>query len=307
MQPIRKILVPLDGSPVAEQALPLAARVAAATGARLEMVTVHHPVSALALSEVPLDPTTELDTTAGEAAYLTSRAEGVPAQLRLETGTAILEGAVVPALATHVAEAGVDLVVMTTHGRGPVSRFWIGSVADALIRRLHVPILLIRPAEKGGPVPDVPPFQRILIPLDGSTGCLAAIEPAVALGHPVQTEYRLLRVVEPPVVPLAMSAPYPVAPDPLVVDELDQQAREYLNEIAAEFEARGFRARTQVLVQPGPASGILEVADRTGADLVAIATRAASGLERVLLGSVADKVVRGAHQPVLVVPPAATP
>jgi nucleotide-binding universal stress UspA family protein len=88
-------------------------------------------------------------------------------------------------------------VAMSTHGRGPLSRFWLGSVADALMRRLPVPLLLVRPQEGAPDLSEEPPLRRILIPLDGSALAEEVLAPALALGGLVGAEYTLLWVVRP--------------------------------------------------------------------------------------------------------------
>ena len=83
--------------------------------------------------------------------------------------SSLLEGEVVPSFLAHTAETKPDLVVMTTHGRGPLGRFWLGSVADELARVLPVPLLLVRPQAEAEPdLETEPPLRQILIPLDGS-------------------------------------------------------------------------------------------------------------------------------------------
>jgi nucleotide-binding universal stress UspA family protein len=127
--PLRSILVPLDGSPLAEQALPLAASIAQRGGGKLRLILVHE------LPPAPLDPSAarmftsiELATRKSERTYL----RGIQARLR-EGGTRLssavtLTGAPSSALAQHVRELGIDLVVMATHGRGGIRRAWLGSV-----------------------------------------------------------------------------------------------------------------------------------------------------------------------------------
>jgi nucleotide-binding universal stress UspA family protein len=309
MQVIRSILVPLDGSSFAAEALPVAIQLARDTCARLAIATVHARVPALALAtDLPVEDAPAVDATPAEVAYLQSVAAEVAPGLGNAVDIVMLEGPIPEAIAGHVAESDTDLVVMTTHGRGPLSRFWVGSVADGLMRLLHVPMLLLRPGTTSRERPaeaDAPPFRRVLLALDGSPASASAIEPALMLADLSATEFILVRVVEPAIG--TASLPYPVVMELDATDELERQGRAYLDGVAAGMRLRGARVDSLVHVAPSAALGILDVAERERADLIAIGTRAARGLERLMLGSVADKVVRGAHVPVLVVPPGQTP
>jgi nucleotide-binding universal stress UspA family protein len=224
------------------------------------------------------------------------------ANWNLTVTAALLEGSVAETLDRYVAGNGVELVVMTTHGRGGLSRVWLGSVADKLVRRLTVPVLLMRPSEDTKkPVTDIV-FRRILIPLDGSAKAEAALEPALALGTVGDAQYLLLRVVEPRL------------PDYLPVRDLreikedsllgrDLEARRYLRRVMDRLWAKDAKVRTKVYVAGSPALEVLRQADAAGADLIAMATRGAGGVERLLLGSVADKVLSGADIPLLIIRP----
>jgi nucleotide-binding universal stress UspA family protein len=289
----RTILVPLDGSGLAEQAMPLAVSIAQRAHANLRLARVHQPVSHLAPGS------RSKNLAADERSYL----EGVKATAKATAGvpteSALLEGATAPALCRHAAEVKANLMVMTTHGRGPLSRFWLGSTTDELVRHTPVPLLVYRP------VPDEPPpadfrFHRILVPLDGSDVAEEALGPAAEMARLMDARLTFLRVIEP--VPL-------VAPDGLVytppaldaslMDELTEQARAYVDHVAARWQGEGLKVETRVMINDLPTAAVLEAAE--GHDLIALATHGRSRMARLFLGSVADKVVRGAVCPVLVV------
>lgn len=296
----RRILVPLDGSAVAERALPLAGRIARASGAALRLVLVHHatPASAITVPQiVPADY--DAVTRESEESYLGQVAERAGGDGTAVT-TALLEGVVADAIAADVAAAGADLVVMTTHGRGPVSRFWMGSVADELVRTLTVPVLLIRAdAEQDHTMP-----RRILVPLDGSPRAERALEHAAAFARLGGGGLELLQVV-PPIMPVVPDgAPLmPPAPPAQAGDLLVESARAYVERQAEEVRGRGLAARAEVVVDASAAAAIVEVSQRDGIDLVAIATHGAGGLRRAVLGSVTDKVLRTTRRPLLVIRP----
>ena len=299
MPMFQTILVPLDGSKLSEQALPLAQRLAKASGARLELVRVHAPptardvyMEAVAGGALPVS-----DATGDETVYLDERAAETRAE-GLEVNTSLLEGPVAQAI-VHRALVNADLVVMTTHGRGPFSRFWLGSVADELLRILDRAILLIRPTMEPWATAGGPPYRRILLPLDAWDGNTAAVEAAIALGS-TKTEYVLLHVVDVPVPAVAMPIPMDAAAIP--VDALESKAAERLEGIADNLRGRGLTVRTRVEFAGSAAQGILDVAESEAPDLIAMTSRRPGRIERMLLGSVTDKIVRASKEPVLVVP-----
>ena len=126
--PYRSIYVPLDGSPFAEQALPLAGEIARRAGAILQLALVHHPVPALATAlEVPeIEAQLDQEGRAREQTYLNSIVERVRKSVNVPVTGTLLDGAVADALETHLEKTGADLVVITTHGRGPMSRCYDG-------------------------------------------------------------------------------------------------------------------------------------------------------------------------------------
>jgi nucleotide-binding universal stress UspA family protein len=291
-------MVPLDGSPFAEHALPLALGIARKTGARLLLAQVHWPEVFERL--VSLYPAGNPSAGASEQAYLRNTRERLAAVAAVAVETALLEGQVAGALHEEAVRCEADLVVMATHGHGPLSRLWLGSVADELLRRLPMPLLLVRPGAEPADLKQEPLFRRILVPLDGSARAEKVLEPATTLGALGGAEYVLARVIAPvPVVGLDLAG---YAPGGLELPEIERrqaEAHAYLDRIAGRLRGRSLSVRTSVLVRKHAATGILEAAEAHGADLVALATRGHGGFKRLLLGSVADKVIRGAATPVL--------
>jgi nucleotide-binding universal stress UspA family protein len=260
--PLRTLLVPLDGSPLAEQAVPVAAMLAKVTGAKLHFATVAPSLA--------------------EREYLRQNAEAVATTHGVETSTALLQGHAPLALAAYVEEHDVDLVVMTTHGRGGASRLWLGSVADQLLRRTAAPVLLLR---AGRPTPSAG-FHSILVGLDGSPESEAALGPALSLAATTPGSHVVLAQVIEPLVPEIEIGP----------------ATGWLEHLAHRARLKGIPATARVVLGNRVAESIHQLAQTTEADLIVVGTHATRGIERLALGSVADKVVRGADQAVLVVP-----
>jgi nucleotide-binding universal stress UspA family protein len=297
---LRRIIVPLDGSAFAETAIPAAAALARGLRGHLELVMVHSP----ALSGP--SPTAALAQDARirsfEEAYVIQKARSTADAADGPVASSVLDGPVAPTLIEHVRARKADLVVMTTHGRAGLSRFFLGSVADRLVRELHCPILLLPPESPQIPEPGA--AARILIPLDGSAlaasvlGRAAAVLPDAAL--------ELVRVVVLPATPLPPEAGWSVPSE--ILDEELSIAAHYLEDVAATLRARGRVVHTRVLSHWSPAAAIADYAEERHCDLIALATRGESGLQRTLLGSVADKIIRSARLPVLVWnPPAGAP
>jgi nucleotide-binding universal stress UspA family protein len=213
----------------------------------------------------------------------------------------VLEGPVAESVLEFVIARGIDLVVMTTHGRGAFSRFWLGSVTDELARRLPVPMLLVRPGQAGEAPDKVPDLRHILIPLDGTAVAEQVLLPATEVGSLTQADYTLLRVVPPATVigfdaaGVAMGGFTPPAEENLALE-----ARDYLDRVAARLRSQGHPVSTAIAIGQPPALAILAEAQDRGMDLVAMETHGRKGLTRLMLGSVADKVVRGSPLPVLV-------
>jgi nucleotide-binding universal stress UspA family protein len=294
------ILVPLDGSRFGEHALPFALSIARRTRATVQLADVHVPVLHVTGISI-LDSGADEQVKEQEAAYLdetlhrwTAAAPDVP------MSTVFLEGLPADALRQQIEDGKADLIVMTTHGRGPLSRFWLGSVADNLVRTCPVPSLVIRPLDYPPSVEVAAPFRRILIALDGSPLAEQALELGLALGGFMESQFTLLHVVR-PVVSMedARNWPGQVQVDDHLTRQLTDEARCYLEAIAESLRKEGRSVQTQVALQLQPAVAILEEAKERSADLIVLTTHGRSGLKRLLLGSVADKVLRGSTIPVL--------
>src|SRR6202041_168770 len=109
----------------------------------------------------------------------------------------VAEGEVRDVICAQAEAVGADLVVMTTHGRGPLGRFWLGSVADELVRESPVPVLLIRPTEDIVDLTQEPSLKHIMIPLDGTELSEQMLPNAISLGRFLDADFTLVRVVRP--------------------------------------------------------------------------------------------------------------
>lgn len=300
---IRSVLLPLDGSPLAEQAVPWAAAIARRARARLRLALVHRSPS-----PPPLDESTARLYTRIALALRKSEREylrGVATRLKtagdLQVVTATLSGHPAPALQAYARDVGVDLVVMTTHGRGGLQRAWLGSVADQLMRSLEIPLLLVRNDEAGGD--REPTLREVLVPLDGSPRAEAALPPALGVAKLFGAGISLVSAVEP--VPMMVDAPtaFPAALDEELTSIRREAAKDYLEDMVEQVAGLGVAARSSAIVCSTALEGIRAASRGPGIAMIALATHGRGGLRRMVLGSVADKLVRTGDLPVLVTRP----
>ena len=286
----RTVLVPLDGSRRAEQALPYAERLAAAAGARIDLASVVEPARGVDGDEVLGTPA--VDRVEHRRAYLAVVSarlpEGVRGQVRVTTGRA--------ADAVSRMAAGSWLVVLASHGEAGLRRWVLGSVTDRLVRELAGPVCVIRAIDEVTPPPP-PVFRRVVVPLDGSGRAERALPLAVELARALGGTVLLLHAAPRPDETLRVRG-QPVT-DRWAAAMFEWGAN-YLDRVRARLAGEGVAVATAVGVGR-PADVILEEVAARG-DLVVMATHGRTGFTRWALGSIADKVVRAGEAPVVLVP-----
>ncbi len=304
---LRSLLVPLDGSHMGEWSLPLATRVARSTGAELHLAHVH----------VPYEPDHLLSNSSfqwegvdmweydrrhrrQEDEYLHGweerlQGEGATVDARvLDDGARVTEG-----LVEYAGEVGADLIVMTSHGRSGLQRALWGSVADEMIRRTAVPVLVIHPDREEAPSATPLTVDHILVPLDGSPLAESVLGPTKELAAATGARITLTHVVP----DLSYLGPRILGfrPDRLE-PELDG-ALAYLEPLAADLRREGFDAAVHPVVGGEAAVSIASLAEELDAEVIAIATHGYGGAKRTLLGSVTDRLLAATNLPLLVVRP----
>ncbi len=294
---IRTILVPLDGSPFAEQALPWALNVARRAGASLDLVRVHvtYGETTPFSGWPPYDAKLDARAMEQEQLYLAGTAKWLAAVAPVPTTVAVVRGLNTEGILEHLQSQPADLVAMTTHGRGPFSRFFLGSVADYVLRRAEVPVLLVRPTERPRGIVPEPIADNILVPLDGSPVAEQILTPAADMASLLDARCTLVQVME------SGTDPWDRPTGDANLTGREAQIQAYLEKTADSLRAGGISVATRVVRAEQPAQAILEQVGNN--DVIAIATHGRGGVRRLLLGSIADKVIRGAAGPVLVYRP----
>jgi nucleotide-binding universal stress UspA family protein len=282
-----KILVSLDGSAFAEQALLWALPIAERAGGCIELVRGHvlYALRDPAASWCPFDPAEEARWKQEEQCYLDDMVRRIAATSAVPASATLVNAWAADAIARHIEASRPDLVVMATHGRGPFSRFFVGSVADELIRQVAVPVLLTRarePAPK--PLPEAR-VETVLVPLDGSPLAEQVLPAALDLARVMNAGCKLLRVV-------GLSEQNP---------ETTKLAHTYLHAMSRRLREQAVTAEILTVAADQVWEAILKVAEPH--DVIALATHGRGGVQRLLLGSVADKVIRATWNPVLVYRP----
>lgn len=273
-----RILVPLDGSLHAEQALPFAQAIAG-------------PARQLVLLEVGQEPE--------DAFTVHEQHGGSGAQLK----TVIGDPAEQILRVAH--DLSVGMIVMTTHGRGALGRLALGSVADEVARTSPVPVMVIRPTNGMTHEPPLP-IQRLIVPLDGSALAEQALPVAKVLAEWLQLPVHLLTVIgSTNAVMLEVTlAAFDAAHFQESIDELFTEAGERLARHAERLQQAGLTVTWEVL-RGSPYFAIAEAA-RPGDTIVMVSHRR-HGVERWVLGSVAEKLIREGPVPVILVPTGSQP
>lgn len=296
-----EIVVPVDGSTFGELALPRALGIACKSGGEVRLVTVITPLPTAQGSredQVLESERLELANARAERYMADLQKRVILSGCDVPISCHVEVGPVVEGLDTHARSAGADLLVMTTHGWGPLRRAWLGSVADGLLRRTPCPILAIRPREGEELKLEELQSQHLLVTLDGSSESREILPFAKALASTAAARMTLLRVI-PPHFPLSSPFTSHSAHEFQGLDEEESASREALEREAAILREEGFSVEIATVSGVHAPDGILEFAARNEVDVIAMATHGRGGVARLILGSVADKVIRGGNMPVL--------
>jgi len=289
------ILISLDGSKFSEAALPWALEASRRLGVGLDVISVAEPIPTLEYAEW------NLEAERWTSEYVDRIIEDCGDEAGGELTGAGLTGSPLDRILQRAEARDASLIVAATHGRGPLARSWLGSVADGLLRTAATPVLLVRPQEVGDSIdaPE-PAVSHILVPIDGSADSEAALAEARRWTRAFDATLHLVQVVTYPNEIASPYLPQTVALNREVVEDSTRQARAHLDDLATKLRGEGVDVETHVPEDVRGAAGIVHVATRVGADLLVMATHGRGGIRRALLGSVTDKVVRSTDIPVIV-------
>jgi nucleotide-binding universal stress UspA family protein len=287
--------VPLDGSPEGEAVLPFVRQLASTTEAEVLLLCAVTPIATWDAAASAINWEAE-EASAGE--YIETKRLEVAARDLTVRGLVVFGEAAQVVLRVAKDEA-TDLIAMTTHGRSGLARWVLGSVAEKVLHSVETPLLLVRPREERSSATPAR-IEKLLVPLDASELARSALPVAVELAQTLGASIVLFHTVTPPA--LVYPGFKAAWMDPRFVEEMVESARTSLTSIASEIKSRGIP--TGFLVSTGSAvDSIIEAAEAGSADMVVMSTHGRSGVGRLVLGSIADAVVRRSCTPVMLVRP----
>ncbi len=311
---MKTIVVPLDGSALAEQALPYARMLAPLLDATIlllrilpatEQELVHAEQSSVAYYGARMSEHGVIDRPFSETLHLQAesyvddqvhqlRAAGLPVQGEVQIGSPaelIVEIA-------HIHQAA--MIVMASHGYSGLRRWALGSVTDRVVHTTTTPLFVVR--GRANPPEELVQFKRVLVPLDGSDLSQQALVPASELAARAGAELILLRAVNVPIEVYPVFPPMAQAVEQITdtLDYLNEEARKELGILAAELRQKGLLVAP--IVENGHAAEVIvDEASAQEADLIIMATHGYGGLRRWALGSIADKVLHASNLPLLLI------
>jgi nucleotide-binding universal stress UspA family protein len=289
---INRILVPLDGSGLAERALPLALGIAARTSADLMLLSAVVPNeqwAGLATSQAD-----DRERTAAEH-YLESVAEPLRTP-RLKVHTLAVNDRAAPAICAAADAAGCDLIVMATHGRSGLGSWYAGSVAEKVRHSTDTPVILVHARRET--IPQATSIEQILVPLDGSEIGEEVLGLAEELARALDARLLLTQVITSPAA--LYPAEYATSQAFPWLSPMQEGAQAYLGRLADSLRGRGLEVDVHVEVGE-PVAALLEIAREGNVGMIAMATHGRSAVARSVSGSVTDAVSRAVEMPCLTV------
>jgi nucleotide-binding universal stress UspA family protein len=305
----RRMLVPLDGSELAEAVLPYAKELAGRLD--LELILLHvceqHRIESQFMCQSYIDHAAEIvKVQSREVQASTGVQKGRKA---VEARAEVITGNPAEGIIDYAGKHHIDLILLATHGRSGIRRWVMGSVADKVLRASQVPIWLVRAAIPEKVIHDEWPRRTFLVPLDGSKLAESVLPHVEALAKQRGAELVnivLLRVFEEPYV----NADYPQATLNLTWKEhvkrvrghFKKEAETYLAEVQTRLADSGLKVRSEVLMG-NPADEIIKYADKNHPNLVIMASHSHPEIRRWEFGSVAYQILHGVPSPVFIVRP----
>ncbi len=293
-----KILVPLDGSPIAEQVLPYARSVVNALDVPVELLHAVEPEIIATFADPNHGRYVDMvESTLKEEGlkYLNEIGRSFRAGTKVICSTEF--GKPADVIVSKAVGAPGTLIAMATHGRSGFQRWLLGSVAEKVLQMAANPLLLVR----AGPEKKIARgFKTIIVPLDGSPLAEQAIPHACEMARRMDLEIVLLRVYAIPIMGFTAEDYYTPNLEELL-KQAEEEARHYIEAKSAELMRAGLKRVSARFIEGESADQIIDFAKKTPDSLIAMSTHGRSGIGRLVLGSVTNRVVRHAEEPVLVV------
>ena len=286
MLQLKEIIVPLDGSGEAETVLPYLRDLAPRFDSQVHVLGVGIGRKTRRVNRLLED-------------YINRITDGLRSD-NIKAEPVIRYGIAADKILDFTLEKEIDLIIMATHGRSGITRWWMGSVAEKVISEATAPVLLVRSKRPGktGTAGKLHFLHKILAPLDGSDIGEAALPYAETLAVNSQASVDLLQIISPPGT---VEASLLGGPDwRKFIKAMHDAGENYLKSIAEKLRGNGIKSAYEV-VTGDPADKIVEYAEDKKASLIAMSTHGRTGLARWVLGSVADKVLHSARMPILLV------
>ncbi len=304
----RRMLVPLDGSEVAEVVLVYVKELAATLNLDVTLLNICTPDERELLPMHRAYVERTADTVKRQSKEIQKKGDLQPSGRAAEIRGEVAIGYPAEEIVRHADENNVDLVLMATHGRSGIRRWAVGSVADKVLRASKKPVWLVRAGIAEEIVYDKWPKKTILVPLDGSElaeSVLPHVE-TLAKHHDAQLmDVVLLRVCERAIIPVDYAEGIPIGWDRQLEKEISrckQVSAQYLAGVEKRLRDIGLSVKSVVL-EGKPAEEIVDYATKNPFNLIAMATHGRSGISRWAYGSVAERVLLGVTSPLFLVRP----
>jgi nucleotide-binding universal stress UspA family protein len=305
----KRLLVPLDGSKLAEVALPYAEETARHLGSEVILINVRTPIENLDKPEQREYLTIMAATTEQNIKKSTDKPQGEKVKVASAViGSLTLLNHPAEEIVDYAEKENISLIVMATHGNTGIKRWALGSTANKVARTCKCPILLIR-ANTGAP--KSVHLGQMLVPLDGSIQSEAVLSYVENLASKLKTRVNLINIVEPPyhIYPYPAGVGYFGGEGLVRVPYNDEElkpmkevAEKYIKSVSDKLTAEGIKTSYEVRTG-SPGEEIIKAEGDIHPDIVAMSTHGHSGFGRWDHGSVADKVLHAGNSPLLLVRP----
>lgn len=304
----RKMLIPLDGSELAEKVLVYAKELAGRLDldASLLYVCTKDEYQVLPLHRSYVEQVADL--LKSQIAAVRGDTGDQSKRKGAQVAGHVTVGYPAEEILRFADENKIDLILMATHGRSGVKRWVMGSVADKVLRASKLPVLLVRSGISDDVAYDKWPKKTIVVPLDGSKVAETVLPHVEVLAKQKgleSVEVALLQVSEPPVIQSDYPASMPLTWEEHVKEETARRKRgaeQYLSGVEKRLKDAGVKVHSEVLVG-NPAQEIVACCGKDRYNLIVMATHGRSGVSRWAYGSVAEKVLLGTISPIVVVRP----